>query len=131
MRKDSDALRDAASRADRGSPIRCTRTSEGRESKRFGRKTAPGVCGRASGCTGMRQGLLWHGACEGPGDNHVKERHVYAETIDGFAKIAEKKLESLRRHPGGFFVSSMLAGAYVGMGIILIFTLGSQVPPEF
>ena len=56
---------------------------------------------------------------------------MYADTIDGFAKIAEKKLESLRSHPGGFFVSSMLAGAYVGIGIILIFTLGSQVPPEF
>ncbi|HET7767099.1 MAG TPA: nitrite transporter NirC [Burkholderiales bacterium] len=56
---------------------------------------------------------------------------MYADTIDGFAKVAEKKLESLRRNPGGFFVSSMLAGAYVGMGIILIFTLGSQVPAEF
>lgn len=56
---------------------------------------------------------------------------MYAETIEGFVKIAEKKLEALRRHPGGFFVSSMLAGAYVGVGIILIFTLGSQVPPEF
>jgi nitrite transporter NirC len=56
---------------------------------------------------------------------------MYAETIDGFTQIAEKKLAALRRHPGGFFVSSMLAGAYVGMGILLIFTLGNQVPPEF
>ncbi|HKW37032.1 MAG TPA: formate/nitrite transporter family protein [Burkholderiales bacterium] len=56
---------------------------------------------------------------------------MYAETIDGFAKAAERKLESLRRNPGGFLVSSMLAGAYIGMGIILIFTLGNQAPPEF
>jgi len=56
---------------------------------------------------------------------------MYANTIDGFAQIAENKLSALRRSPGGFFVSSMLAGAYVGMGIILIFTLGSQVPAEF
>src|SRR5207249_11493821 len=56
---------------------------------------------------------------------------MYAETIDGFTKVAEKKLAAMRRHPGGFLVSSMLAGAYVGMGIILIFTLGNQAPVEF
>ena len=55
---------------------------------------------------------------------------MYAETIEGFSKVAEKKLAALRRSPAGFFVASMLAGAYVGLGIILIFTLGSQVPPE-
>lgn len=55
---------------------------------------------------------------------------MYADTIDGFSKVAEKKLAALRRSPGGFFVASMLAGAYVGLGIILIFTLGAQVPPE-
>lgn len=56
---------------------------------------------------------------------------MYAETIEGFTKVAQKKLDALRSAPGGFFVSSMLAGAYVGMGILLIFTLGSQVPAEF
>src|SRR5437016_14615567 len=39
---------------------------------------------------------------------------MYADTIEGFAKVAEKKLAALRQSPGGFFVSSMLAGAYVG-----------------
>ena len=56
---------------------------------------------------------------------------MYADTIEGFAKVAEKKLAALRRSPGGFFVASMLAGAYVGLGIILIFTLGQTVPAEF
>ena len=56
---------------------------------------------------------------------------MYAETIEGFAKVAQKKLDALHAAPAGFFVSSMLAGAYVGMGILLIFTLGSQVPLEF
>ena len=55
---------------------------------------------------------------------------MYAETIEGFAKVGEKKIAALRRSPGGFFVASMLAGAYVGLGIILIFTLGAQVAPE-
>src|SRR5438552_2010037 len=48
---------------------------------------------------------------------------MYADTIEGFAKVAEKKLAALRQSPGGFLVSSMLAGAYVGMGIILILVL--------
>lgn len=56
---------------------------------------------------------------------------MYADTIEGFINVAEKKLAFLRRSPGGFFVASMLAGAYVGLGIILIFTLGADAPPEF
>ena len=55
---------------------------------------------------------------------------MYEQTIDAFAKVAEKKVAFLKRSPAGFFVASMLAGAYVGLGIILIFTLGAQVPPE-
>ena len=56
---------------------------------------------------------------------------MYAETIDAFVKTADRKLAALRQSPLGFFVSCMLAGAYIGTGIILIFVLGSQVPPEF
>ncbi len=56
---------------------------------------------------------------------------MYADTIDAFAKVADKKLAALRRSPAGFFVASMLAGAYVGLGIILIFSIGSQIPPDF
>jgi nitrite transporter NirC len=56
---------------------------------------------------------------------------MYVDTIEAFATVAEKKIAFLRRSPSGFFVASMLAGAYVGLGIILIFILGSEVPPEF
>jgi nitrite transporter NirC len=55
---------------------------------------------------------------------------MYSETIEGFAKLADRKVAALRRSPGGFFVASMLAGAYVGLGIILIFTLGNPLPQE-
>jgi nitrite transporter NirC len=55
---------------------------------------------------------------------------MYADTIEAFCRLADKKLAALQRSPGGFFVASMLAGAYVGLGIILIFTLGSQVPAQ-
>ena len=56
---------------------------------------------------------------------------MYADTIEGFTKLAERKIAALRASPGGFFVASMLAGAYVGIGIILIFILGQQAPAEF
>lgn len=55
---------------------------------------------------------------------------MYADTIEAFCRIADRKVAALRRAPAGFLVASMLAGAYVGLGIILIFTLGSQVPAE-
>lgn len=55
---------------------------------------------------------------------------MYAETIDAFTRVAERKIKAMRESPAAFFVASMLAGAYVGLGIILIFTLGNQAPPE-
>jgi nitrite transporter NirC len=54
---------------------------------------------------------------------------VFLETVDQFAKTAVAKAAYLRRSPGGFFISSMLAGAYVGLGIILIFSVGSNLDP--
>lgn len=54
---------------------------------------------------------------------------MYGETITTLSRLADAKASAMRRAPAGFFVASMLAGAYVGMGILLIFTLGSQMPP--
>lgn len=53
---------------------------------------------------------------------------MYLDTIDGFVALAQKKVALLRRSPVGFLVSSALAGAYVGIGIVLILVLGSAVP---
>jgi nitrite transporter NirC len=54
---------------------------------------------------------------------------MFLETVDLFAKTAVAKTAYLKRSPGGFFISSMLAGAYVGLGIILIFSVGSNLDP--
>jgi nitrite transporter NirC len=54
---------------------------------------------------------------------------MFLETVDQFAKTAVAKSAYLKRSPGGFFISSMLAGAYVGLGIILIFSVGSNLDP--
>ena len=54
---------------------------------------------------------------------------MFIETVDQFAKTAVVKAEFLRRSPLGFTISSMMAGAYVGLGIILIFCVGNAVDP--
>ena len=55
---------------------------------------------------------------------------MFLETVDQFAKTAVIKAEFLRRSPLGFTISSMMAGAYVGLGIILIFCVGNAVDPS-
>ncbi|MBV9015662.1 MAG: nitrite transporter NirC [Alphaproteobacteria bacterium] len=54
---------------------------------------------------------------------------MFIETVDQFAKTAVAKSEYLRGSPLGFMISSMMAGAYVGLGIILIFCVGNAVDP--
>jgi nitrite transporter len=56
---------------------------------------------------------------------------MYNETIERFSTIAETKAELVRNRPLAFFVSAMMAGAYVGMGIVLIFTLGNDIDPAW
>src|SRR4051812_21786502 len=56
---------------------------------------------------------------------------MYLETVDHFANVASAKRNFLREKPLGFWISSMMAGAYVGLGIILIFSVGSDVDPAY
>ena len=56
---------------------------------------------------------------------------MFTDTIEYFAKLACVKVAALKQNPLGFFVGSMMAGAYVGFGIILIFIVGSTVAPAY
>jgi nitrite transporter len=56
---------------------------------------------------------------------------MYLETVDHFAAVAVQKRAFLARTPLGFWLSSMMAGAYVGLGIILIFSIGADVDPAY
>ena len=56
---------------------------------------------------------------------------MYLETVDQFAELAAKRSGFLKRSPLGFWITSMMAGAYVGLGIILIFSVGSDVEPAY
>src|SRR6516165_428002 len=55
---------------------------------------------------------------------------MFLETVDQFATAAIAKAGFLRRSPLGFWLSAMMAGAYVGLGIILIFCVGANVDPS-
>ena len=47
-----------------------------------------------------------------------------------FADIAVQKIGYAKRNPLGFFILTMMAGAYVGVGIVLILTLGNEADPS-
>lgn len=52
---------------------------------------------------------------------------MYQSTIDQFADTAAAKVRAIRDNPVGFMIGSAMAGAYVGLAIILIFSLGQLV----
>ncbi|WP_413285235.1 nitrite transporter NirC [Vibrio sp. MA40-2] len=55
---------------------------------------------------------------------------MYAEPIKKCGDNALRIKNLLKDNPLGFWISSAMAGAYVGLGIILIFTLGNLVDPS-
>jgi nitrite transporter NirC len=55
---------------------------------------------------------------------------MFIDTVDQFAKAAVAQAAFLHSSPVGFTISSMMAGAYVGLGIILIFCVGNAVDPS-
>lgn len=55
---------------------------------------------------------------------------MHKDTTRQFSEIAVDKIEYFRRNPLGFFISTIMAGAYVGIGLILIMTLGNEADPS-
>ncbi|BAJ03492.1 nitrite transporter NirC [Shewanella violacea] len=55
---------------------------------------------------------------------------MYADTIKKCSAQAARIVELADKEKVGFWLSSAMAGAYVGLGIILIFTLGNLVDPS-
>lgn len=54
----------------------------------------------------------------------------YTQTCDNFAEFAKRKAEAMKRAPLGFLVGCMLAGAYIGIALILALTCSAGVPAE-
>jgi nitrite transporter NirC len=55
---------------------------------------------------------------------------MYQETIDQFAETAAKKVRAIADNPLGVFIAAMMAGAYVGLAIIAIFSIGQGLDPS-
>jgi len=55
---------------------------------------------------------------------------VIPETVAQAAGMARAKAELLRKHPLGYLVLSILAGAYVGFGIALVFAVGAPLAAD-
>jgi nitrite transporter NirC len=52
---------------------------------------------------------------------------LYQDTVETVAANAVKKAQFLNQHPLGYLLASMLAGAYIGLGIILIYSIGAPL----
>ncbi|WP_170347423.1 formate/nitrite transporter family protein [Ruegeria atlantica] len=55
---------------------------------------------------------------------------TYADSVIGFAELAQKKGASLRADPIAFLILALKAGAFVGAGILLILSVGQGVDPS-
>ena len=56
---------------------------------------------------------------------------MYETQVNKFSDQANSKITLLAQRPTAIWIGGLLAGAYVGIGIILIMVLGTDVPPEF
>jgi nitrite transporter NirC len=54
---------------------------------------------------------------------------MYQATISHFADLAHDKADAAARGPVGFFVGAMLAGAYIGIAMILALSAAAGLPP--
>jgi nitrite transporter NirC len=55
---------------------------------------------------------------------------MYQDSIEQFAELAAKKVKAMGDNPLGFFIAAMMAGAYVGLAIIAIFSIGQGLDPS-
>ncbi len=49
---------------------------------------------------------------------------MFTETLEKLSKASKTKSDYLRESNGKYFVASIMAGLYVGLGIFLIMTIG-------
>jgi nitrite transporter len=52
------------------------------------------------------------------------------KSIEHLCETGRRRADVFREKPGAFLVSSVFAGAYIGIGVILILLIGAKVSPE-
>ncbi|MDW2799968.1 formate/nitrite transporter family protein [Clostridium boliviensis] len=55
---------------------------------------------------------------------------MFQEEYSMLSKAAENKSKFLKNNPAGYWVAAMLAGIYVGFGILLIFSAGGMISDQ-
>lgn len=55
---------------------------------------------------------------------------MFQEEYSMLAKAAENKTKFLKNNPVGYWIAAMLAGIYVGFGILLIFSAGGMISDQ-
>ncbi|MBW7850614.1 MAG: formate/nitrite transporter family protein [Rhodospirillales bacterium] len=55
---------------------------------------------------------------------------MYSATIDHFSELAAKKATALRETPIAFLAAAAMAGAYIGIGIILMLSVAATADPS-
>ena len=53
--------------------------------------------------------------------------NMFSDEYNASAIAAKAKITMLENNPVGYFAASILAGAYIGFGILLIFTIGGML----
>jgi nitrite transporter len=56
---------------------------------------------------------------------------MYEESVKGFAEAGLHKARTVRNYPLAFLIGAAMAGAYIGFGDILMFTVGAHVDPAW
>ena len=56
---------------------------------------------------------------------------MYHVTLDKFSILARQKTDLLQKRPSAFALGALMGGAYIGIGIILILSLGESVDPSW
>ena len=52
---------------------------------------------------------------------------MFTETYDATARTAAGKVQFLKKNPLGYWIMAMMAGIYIGIGVLLNFTIGGQL----
>ena len=52
---------------------------------------------------------------------------MFKPDIDKTANGSVSKINMLNKDPLGYFILSMMAGAFIGIGVLLAFTIGGQL----
>lgn len=56
---------------------------------------------------------------------------MHNDTVDHYGEYAAKKMSYFKSNPMAFFIGAMMAGAYIGLGIILMISVAGTADPGY